>query len=402
MATGVYHTGLRIVIDLTAPDLGHPELPDLWETLRADDRPVADRQLRCLQCMTDRPDCPEWMHLRELADGRRVAVHNNPSLGAHRTMPESPTHKALKERIATAAERAGFTADIEDVAPHGRRRTDVLIHGENRLLLGCEAQVAYATAESVRKRSQIAREDGITPMWTTNDNNAPLIDQAPWTRIDNLPRELIQTGGALLVRGGVKTLEMLRCDQRGTPCPDRRKGCTAWHGHWAPTHRLQLDDAIVKAAARELVPLEISRGRRGSFWMWVTPADRDTYLDSIGNTLGANRNPNRADSADVPDSRELDFECRYGQQSGFRPEPTAPRDSGALIDVPTLTRPEPMKQAAAAPRMPEPPPRTPVEPRVCGALQSRDNPKVLCREPALLYACGWRCDAHQPRTAARQ
>ena len=400
MATGVFHTGLRIVIDLTAPDLGHPDIPDLWEVLRSDTRPVAQRQLRCLQCMSDRPDCPEWMHLRELADGRRVAVHNNPSIGAHRSMPESPTHKALKERIATAAERAGFAADVEDVASHGRRRTDVLVHGENGLLLGCEAQIAYATAEAVRKRSKIAREDGITPLWTTNDNNAPLIDQAPWTRIDNLPRELIQTGGALLVRGGVKTLEMLRCDQRGTPCPDRRKGCTAWHGHWAPARGLQLDDAIVKAAGQELVPLEISRGRRGSFWMWVTPDDRDTYLDSIDTAPMAGRNPTRAASADVPDNRELDFECRYGQETEYRPARTVPRDSGALIDVPTLTQPVPEKSANATPRMPDPPPRVPVETDVCGALKTPDDPTVRCQEQALLYACGWRCDTHRPRTAA--
>jgi hypothetical protein len=342
--------------------------------------------------MTDRPDCPEWMHLRELPDGRRVAVHNNPSIEAHRSMPESPTHKALKERIATAAERAGFTADIEDIAPHGKRRTDVLVQGENGLLLGCEAQVAYATAESVKKRSQIARDDGITPLWTTNDRNAPLIDQAPWARIDNLPREIIESGGSLVVRGGVKTLEMLRCDQRGTPCPDGRRGCTAWHGHWGPTLGLQLDDAIVKAAAQDLVPLEISRGRRGAFWMWVTPADREKYLDSI--TADVVKNPTWRTERDVEDTRVLDFECRYGQDTGVRPPPAAPRDSGALIEIPSMTRQTPAPPAEET-NFPPAPPRIRVTPGKCGARGSVESPKP-CGEPARFFACGWRCVTHAP------
>jgi competence CoiA-like predicted nuclease len=88
------------------------------------------------------------MFLR-LWKGRPVAVHYSTGR-RHATAPESPRHKALKERIARAAEDAGFTAELEACAPDGRRCTDVLVHGENNLLLGCEIQRA-------------ARRDGAGP-----------------------------------------------------------------------------------------------------------------------------------------------------------------------------------------------------------------------------------------------
>jgi hypothetical protein len=294
----------------------------------------------------------------------------------------------LKERIATAAERAGFTAEVESVADHGRRRTDVLIHGDGGFLLGCEAQISYATAESVRKRSEIARVDGITPMWTTNDESAQLIDQAPWTRIDDVPPEIISAGTSLVVRGGVKVLQMLRCDQRGIPCPDRRRGCTKPHGTWGAPIGLQLDDAIVRAAAQDLVPIQVPRDKRRVFWMWVSKSDRDLYLDSKSESSEATTEQGVAPGLDGKDAtqREIDWKCGYGKDSGIRAERSTPRDTGALIDAPSIT----------ARSMPEAPPRVVLRPRHCGALADPSDPARHCGEVADLFPCGWRCPKHRP------
>ncbi|MGP3991603.1 competence protein CoiA family protein [Streptomyces sp. 3N207] len=190
------------------------------------------------------------------AEGRPVAVHYSAAV-RHATAPESPRHRALKERIATAAERAGFPAELEARATDGRRRTDVLVQGENGIQLGCEIQLSYATARAVAKCTDIARADGLRPLWTTDDKSAPLIERTPWARIDRLPLEAFSSGNALLMRGGVKELKLKRCDSRNPlPCPDRGYGrCNQWHGTWAPTLGIHLDRLIPETAAGDYVPL---------------------------------------------------------------------------------------------------------------------------------------------------
>lgn len=110
MAYTVFHVDLGIELNLTLPDLGHPHLPGLWQQLRATKwRPGI---LQCPQCRDNDPDCPEWMYLQERPGGRRVAAHYNRNVRTHDAV-ESDTHKALKERIASAAQRGGFDADLD-------------------------------------------------------------------------------------------------------------------------------------------------------------------------------------------------------------------------------------------------------------------------------------------------
>jgi hypothetical protein len=169
-------------------------------------------------------------------DGVRFATHHNPSIADHPSQ-ESDQHKALKERIARAAELGGFTVEIEDRATHGRRRTDVLVRGASGLLVGHEVQLAYASLASVKKRAKLAREDGITPLWATVDPKRDFINHVPWAQTDNFPWKYISEGGNLQIRGGVRSLEMERCNIRNPePCPVRVRGkCGQLHGKWVPT-----------------------------------------------------------------------------------------------------------------------------------------------------------------------
>jgi hypothetical protein len=150
-------------------------------------------------------------------NGVRFASHHNPAIKDHPSV-ESDQHKAFKERIARAAELGGFTVELEDRAEHGRRRTDVLVRGAGDLLVGHEVQLAYATLASVMQRSKHARSDGITPLWTTVDPQRDFINHVPWALTDNLPWRVISEGGKLQIRGGVRSLQMERCDLRN---PDR-------------------------------------------------------------------------------------------------------------------------------------------------------------------------------------
>jgi len=327
------------------------------------------------------------MYLQERR-GWRLAVHYNPRIAAHDAGYESPKHKALKERIATAAERAGFTVVIEDQASHGKRRTDVLVHGAGGLRLGCEAQLSRITAQTVRRRSEIAVGDGITPLWTTNDPKASLIDQAPWARINDMPWQAISTGRELLVRGGVRELRMYRCDEtRPTVCPITRRGrCGKWHGTWE-IHAIQLDDLIGQAAAKQYVPLSVPAAGKTS-WMWVTTTDRDKYLDNTrSQPQRGNRTPSPgSDTLFDLGPQPLDRTCRYGTNTGIPLPPENRRDDGAPINAATLT----LDHLATEAGLPIPPPRPGIRKGICGAGTTP------CGQPARLFACGWRCEHHQP------
>lgn len=383
MASSVYHVGLDLELNLTEPDLGYPEIPGLWERLRADRRPVMERQLQCMQCREARPDCPEWMFLTE-RDGIRFASHHNDAIGDHPSN-ESDQHKAFKERIARAAELGGFNVEVEDRAAHGRRRTDVLVKGAGDLLVGHEVQLAYASLTSVKKRTKVARNDGITSLWTTVDSKRDFINHVPWAQTDNFPWKYISEGRNLQIRGGVRSLEMERCDLRNpNPCPVRVRGkCGQLHGKWVPTFPYQLDDLVRDTAAGEYVPVIVVGKKLNRRW-WVRAQDRDRYTDSAGELLSEDDLQRRRQPKVVEPAtpRPLDDECRYGQDSGIRSAPRPARDSDDS-DVPVMTE---------AARWPTPPPvRAPIQRDVCGV-----GPGPCGNSPARLYASGWRCEDHKP------
>ncbi|MEU7179902.1 MULTISPECIES: hypothetical protein [Streptomyces] len=311
MAHGVFHKDLG-PINLSELDLNDRADRLLWESLYGK---TAKGDLECLECRDRDPGCPQYMFLR-LWKGRPLAVHY--STARHSTAPESPRHRALKERIARAAENAGLTAELEARASDGRRRTDVLVHGENGVTLGCEVQLSYATAQAVVKRTDIARADGLTPLWTTDDEAAPLIERTPWARLDQMPIEAFSSGNALLVRGGVKDLKLTKCDSRNpVPCPDRNYGrCNKWHGTWAPTLGMHLDRLVTASAVSEYVPLYLpaQRGRRASH-MWVSAQDREKYLDATTDQL-ADPDPGHIDNHEPsePERLPLTRECAYQQR----------------------------------------------------------------------------------------
>lgn len=391
MAYSVYYVARDLELNLSLDDLGHPELPDLWDEIYPSKK-LLPNQLQCLQCLHERgPDCPEFMYLQNRRGGR-VAAHHNRNIKDHPNTPEGATHKAIKERIAGAAERAGFSVQVEDLASHRKRRTDVLIHGADGFQLGCEAQVSRITASLVRKRTRIAEQDNITPMWTTNDRYSPLIDLAPWTTIDKKPWQDISNGAELPVRGGVRELVMVRCERLGKVCPDKKIGrrCRGWHPEWN-ARALSLDALIVGAAGQHEVPLRYrpTPSARKAYWYWVSAEDRERYLGYTGGTLpDSSAQPatvvdDEEEAAEV-EPKELSRLCTYGQNT-FVPTPRGPRDDGAVVTGLSVD----LARTDVA--------RTLVAPTHAPVRRGECNAGVTpCGAPARLYACGWRCELHKP------
>lgn len=402
MTYTIYHAELGIYLNLSEPDLGQPEHPFLWEVMRADDRPPLERGLLCPQCLQSRPHCPEAMVLVEMPDGRRFARHHNPSIADHASSNESDKHKAFKERIATAAERSGYTAEVEDRAEDGGRRTDVLVRGDRELAIGWEVQLSYASLDSVRKRTRIAQDAGITPSWMVLDDTQDFVNKVPWTLTNDMSWKQISEGRRLPIRGGVRLLSFRDCDWNNPqPCPVKKVGrCGKLHPAWDSIgntyDRFQLDDLVRLTAAGEYVSVVVPGERLKNRW-WVRIADRDRFLNAGGKLLGerTEKKETRADRPAEIRLRPLDPTCRYGEDSGYRSAPAVSRDDADLVVSAVTTEGIGIRITVPRPL----PPR--YQPGICGAPASPSTLNVRCEEPARPYPCGWRCERHRPGAEKR-
>lgn len=284
----VRHEKLGITLNLAREDLGHPQRPNLWEELRQ--RPVRRGEIRCMgRCYEREPNVPQWVYLREQPAGRRQGVHHNPGARAnHAGENESDEHKALKERAATVAERAGLRATIEARAVHGKRITDVDIEGPNGRHLGVEFQLSRIGHSTIRRRASIAKADGLTPFWTTDNLEVPLQYAAPWSTIGRTTWQRIAAGTNLLVTGGVDAIEFDLCGRRHPRCPvGRPRPCGRVHAHRQTRTGVQLDELIVGAATGVFLPLEETKTGGGFNYRWLRAVDLERYLDDRSNAAAA-------------------------------------------------------------------------------------------------------------------
>ncbi|MER8159992.1 hypothetical protein [Streptomyces sp. NPDC094472] len=333
MANGVFHTGYQIIVQLTRADLGHPGRPGLLEEIT---QPIGKRDrelLQCLEhykrgvCQAEEHDRSPWMAIRRRTIGGRTTL-----VAAHLPVRHTPTpeesdkHKAMKERIARAAERHGLSAEVEARTQDGKVRTDVLVRGPAGRI-GWEAQYSPITATTVQRRSQAAADHGITPLWVTNSDSAALIDRAPWAMVDDVSWQRIVSRNVLLVRAGVRHLQRWKCSRYSERrCPITESdfsACGRLHVHWdlpalcIPEKRhTEVDELVTTSADGEYVPMRIPSqdDPRNYARMWVPAEDRDQWLDIIGPDDEPGTAP--SDDGELTFTEEpLDSTCRYGEET---------------------------------------------------------------------------------------
>ncbi|MFJ6621983.1 hypothetical protein ACIQOW_30940 [Kitasatospora sp. NPDC091335] len=330
MANGVFHTVYGIEIDLTLPDLGDPDRPGLLEEITT---PIERRERELLECLDHRSgSCraeehgrSPWMTIR-----RRTAGGRTGWVAAHLPVRHTPTpeesakHEAMKERIARVAERHGLRAEVEARATDGRVRTDVLVTGDHGRRIGWEAQYAPISADTVRRRSRAAAEQGIVPLWVTDTDRSPVIGRAPWARVDGFGWKEIASPLAMMVRAGVRHLQQWKClPSSERTCPDNGGSCGRFHAGWflpalclpaePPT---EVDRLVVASADGEFVPMRIPgrRDPRAVSRMWVPAADRDRWHDMFGPTGDENPPPGPV-AGGACTRRGPDASCRYGEET---------------------------------------------------------------------------------------
>ncbi|RSS58284.1 hypothetical protein [Streptomyces sp. WAC06614] len=352
MANGVFHTKYGIEINLTHEDLGYPGRPDLLDEIT---RPVGKRPRDLLQCLKDRrggqcgcalADKSPWMFVRRQRRGGQVTL-----VAAHlpithvATPQESDKHKAMKERIARTASRHGLHVQVEARSPDNRIITDVLVTGPAGRV-GWEAQYSPISTSSVHRRSARARANGISPLWITGDPASTLIDRAPWARVDDVPWQRIVSPLAMIVRGGVRHLQIWKCTQASErPCPESGQACGRFHSGWflptlcVPEERsTALDELVVTSADGEHLPLRISdrNGSRRISHLWALADDVRRWHEINGEQDPLADAPAAAEEALTFTEEELDANCRYGAEGTFVSDPRPRRETTSATGLQTF------------------------------------------------------------------
>ncbi|MGP4115360.1 competence protein CoiA family protein [Streptomyces sp. 4N509B] len=359
MANGVWHTGYGIEINLSLPDLGHPEIPDLLQEITTS---VADRDMHLLECLAHHEgrEClsesggkSPWMFVRRgRVGGRRPLVASHLPVTHKATPAESAQHKATKDRIVETASRHGLDAEAE--APTANRRTisDALVTGPNGTRIGWEIQYHHLSPSSVHRRSVNAVEHGITPLWVAKDRTASLIDRAPWARVDDMPWKDIADGKEMLIRGGYRYLQVWKCvpsSDRHCPVTDGAGHCDAIHADWflpalcQPQKKaVHLEDLVLQSATSESVPVYVpSRGSgRAGRHMWVPAVDRDLWQEMVGEKTRLSTAPIDEENDEITFAEEeIDRTCRAGEESRRRSSDERPvRDLAQPTGGVTLLR----------------------------------------------------------------
>ncbi|MFC5956009.1 hypothetical protein ACFP51_16495 [Streptomyces pratens] len=175
MANGVCHTGYGREINLSLPDLGHPERSNLLREITAS---VADRDPQLLECLArhDGRDClsesggkSPWMFLRRgRVEGRQPLAASHLPVTHRATPAESEQHRATKERIVETASRFGLDADAEVPTANRRSISDALVSPAPEVYAsGGGISTTTSARAACTRRSVNAVQQDITPLWVS-------------------------------------------------------------------------------------------------------------------------------------------------------------------------------------------------------------------------------------------
>ncbi|MET8289887.1 competence protein CoiA family protein [Streptomyces sp. NPDC005132] len=200
-------------LDATRPDLGCGVGWDAIHLIRA--------PLHCRACEGRMVARVSVLGLRHFAHWRRSP--DCPLAG------ESPGHLLLKSELASAARAAGWSALLEDAAPDGRWRADVLAISPDGRRLALEAQLSAITEREACERTTRYTADGVEVCWFDDrDHPRPWMNAVPSLHLTN------RSGATRSVRGIIARYEA----QSG----------------WQAVADVTLTDAVTWILGRRLVP----------------------------------------------------------------------------------------------------------------------------------------------------
>lgn len=325
----------RIVLDLSEPDLGHPDGLDILQRhYRQSERPGMgfSKARPAFVCLTHEDGTNPGMYLKK-RNGEWWAVHYEAGACSSERLPApmSDEHKRQTEYWARAAQDAGWHVELEHtLATH--TRPDALIHG--LVMTGVEVQRSSMTASRAVVRTAKAASAGVTDLWYSGRAGSPVW---AWRVPTVLPRELgidrpadddtwaTMPPRRAVAAAGLRMLRVVKCAVGNIDrCPYGRNWCGQYHPRPVPWGGMAVDDVAAKFPAGEIVPLRF-RGvsmpgsRRRDAVFLVPPADYDRYEEMTGWSGKVSFEPEAEDRpAQAPSGAA---ECRNVQPPLTAPHP---------------------------------------------------------------------------------
>jgi len=240
-----------IILNLSVPDLGHPDGRRILEAHYNNchkDNPV-------FECVDHQTGTNPGMFLKKI-DGFWWAVHFDRSDCRSKRVhaPMSDEHKRQAEYWVRAAEDAGLRAETEHTLP-SRTRPDVLIYGP--ITTGVEVQRSDLSRAAAIDRTKRAALSDVSDIWSTDRekepywlHHVPTVSQRPdsWQYLP--PKRSV-------LANGVRQIEPVRCRPGDLPrCPSGYQFCGKYHAKSIPAV-VRLDDIAWRFPTGDIVALKL-------------------------------------------------------------------------------------------------------------------------------------------------
>jgi len=308
MQSQIRHVPSGIILDLSRPDLGHPDGHAIIEAHYHD----CHRDSPPFECVKHLGGTNPGMYLKKI-HGAWWAVHfqAGPCQNQRIPGPMSDEHKRQAEYWVRAAEDAGYRAETELTLPTGTR-PDVLIHGP--VVTGVEVQRSAMTRIGAVQRTRNAAQAGVLDVWFTDKGayprwafRVPTLGQQPQSWHYLPPRRAV-------LANGLRAFNAVKCMPGNLPaCPKGGGWCGQPHLKVEP-RVLVLDEVASRVPAGDIVALRIGAMSGAAAGVYLFPAKSvSLYKDMTG------KPPELAFDPHTEDRRRQEpygrVECRNPQQA---------------------------------------------------------------------------------------
>ena len=293
MQRRIRHVPDGIVLDLSRPDLGHPDGMDILlhhyrQSIKAG-MPYS-RTAPAFVCMTHEKGTNPGLYLKKTRDGEWFAVHyaGDGRCGSYRLpSPMSDEHKRQAEYWARAARDCGYDVETEWRLRTGTR-PDVFIRGPTPT--GVEVQRSELKAAAAVDRTRQAEAAGVRDIWFTDNSARPdWFDRVPSVGQNLIPGYDPWRHGTPPRRSvtatNLRRIVPVRCAVGcGYRCTNGRNFCGRYHPRSRPWAGLAVDDVAAQFPAGEMVAIRLlrpGRAKPGDIAI-VPPADQRLYEEMTG------------------------------------------------------------------------------------------------------------------------
>lgn len=366
MQRQIRHVPDGVVLDLSKPDLGHPDgVGILLHHYRQSSKAGMHygRTNPAFICLKHDEGTNPGLYLKKTRDGGWFAVHyaGDDGCGPYRLpSPMSDEHMRQAEYWARAAQDAGYDVETEWRLRTGTR-PDVFIRGPNPT--GVEVQRSRIKPATAVDRARKAEAAGVKDVWFTDNSIRPeWFDRVPSVGQNIIPGYDPWRHGTpprrSITATNLRRIIPVRCTvSSGHQCPTGRNFCGRYHPRSRPWTGFTVDDVAAQFPAGEMIAIRLLRPTRkkpGDIAI-VPRADQPLYEEMTG----VPATPLFLPAAGEPPARHGSgtAECMNRQQ--VRPPPEGAEEWSTMPwPVPVLTPGSTQRAAATARPVPAVDPAT--------------------------------------------